>query len=143
MSAVIRHHSLQRNGGDQRGHSLSPPTVSSSHSRFQLFLVFLPVCVQLSSSRDPPLSLSFCLSVCVALFQPQTVQLRLTGSSPRPGSLLCCLWKSKVFTSRFLPFLCKISSRLFLSVQTRVPVGWIGKGGGHKKEESQDTWHEQ
>lgn len=95
----------------------------------------LSVSIQLPSSRDLPLSLF--LSVCVFFSAPDCTTLWYTGSSPRPGSLLCCLWKSKVFTSHFLPFLLKISSRLSLSPQTRVPVGWRGKGGVYRGEENQ------
>lgn len=107
MSAVIRHSSLQIYRGDERGHSLSPPILPLTLS----FNFFLCPSLCLSNSPVPGTFLSLFLSVCVFFSAPDCAALWYTGSSPRPGSLLCCLWKSKVFTSHFLPFLLKISSR--------------------------------
>lgn len=114
-------------------------TVSPLQFFLSLFLFTfscVPLCVYPTPQFQGPSSLSCSLSVSFFL-APDCAALWYTGSSPRPGSLLCCLWKSKVFTSHFLPFLLKISSRLSLSPQTRVPVGWRGKGGVYREEENQ------
>lgn len=133
MSAVIRHGSLPRYRGDERRHSLSPPILPLTLP----FNFFLSLSLCLSNSPVLGTLLSLFLSVCVSFSAPDCSAQWYTGSSSRPGSLLCCLWKSKVFTSHFLPFLLKISSRLSLSPQTRVPVGWRGKGGVYREEENQ------
>lgn len=88
MSAVIRHSSLQRYRGDE---SLSPPILPLTLP-FNFFL-----CLSLYLSSSPVLGtlLSLFLSVCVSFSAPDCSALWYTGSSPRPGSLLCCLWKVK------------------------------------------------
>ncbi len=118
-----------------REDTVSPLQIFRSFTLPFNFFLCLSLC--LSNSSIPGTLLSHFLFVCVSFSVPDCSAMWHTGSSPRPGSLLCCLWKSKVFTSHFLPFLRKISSRLSLSTQTRVPVGWRGKGGGYREEESQ------
>ncbi len=100
MSAVIRHSSLQRYRGDERGQSLSPPNLLFFHSSFELFLVSLSLCLSNScNSRDPPLSLSLCLGLFFSPRLLNTVVHRILSKAGVATLLFCGKAKSSLHIS--------------------------------------------
>ncbi len=103
MSAVIRHSSLQRYRGDERGQpaAFSLPSKSFVLSLFLLTFscVSLSVSIQLRNSRDPPLSLSLCLCLFFSPRLLNTVVHRILSKAGVTTLLFCGKAKSSLHIS--------------------------------------------